>query len=128
MSMAVRALRGATTVDTDSPDEVKKRAGELLVGLLERNDLVADDLISIILTATSDITSVAPAAGIRELGHLDVPLLCVGEMATEGGLPFCIRIMVHVETEKDRSELRHLFLRQAVGLRPDLAEDPGPGP
>lgn len=121
--MAVRALRGATTVDRDDVDEVKKRAGELLEGLLTRNDLQADDLISIFFTTTADISSIAPAAGIRALGYTDVPLLCVGEMPTEGGLPRCIRLMAHVETERPRSAMRHLFLRGAVVLRPDLVDD-----
>ena len=120
--MTVRALRGAVTVDSDSVDEVKKRAGELVTGLLERNGLSADALISIFFTTTDDISSVAPAAGIRELGIVDVPLLCVGEMKTDSGLPLCIRLMAHVNTAKPRSELRHLFLRGAVVLRPDLAE------
>ena len=125
--MAVRALRGATTVDSDDVDEVKKRAGELLVGLLERNDLVAHDLISIFFTATTDISSIAPAAGIRELGFTDVPLLCATEMPTEKGLARCIRLMAHVETDKPRSALRHLFVRGAVVLRPDLVtDDDGP--
>ncbi|MDH3302098.1 MAG: chorismate mutase [Acidimicrobiia bacterium] len=121
--MAVRALRGATTVDRDDVDEVKKRAGELLEGLLDRNDIQADDLISIFFTTTADISSIAPAAGIRALGYTDVPLLCVGEMPTEGGLARCIRLMVHVETERPRSAMRHLFLRGAVVLRPDLVDD-----
>ncbi len=121
--MAVRALRGATTVDRDEVDEVKKRAGELLVSLLDRNDLKADDLISIFFSTTSDISSVAPAAGIRALGFTDVPLLCVGEMPTDGGLARCIRLMAHVETDRPRSAMRHLFLRGAIVLRPDLVED-----
>lgn len=125
--MAVRALRGATTVDHDDADEVKKRAGELLEGLLDRNDLHADDLISIFFTTTNDISSVAPAAGIRALGFTDVPLLCVGEMPTDGGLERCIRLMAHVETDRPRSSMRHLFLRGAVVLRPDLVGDDDAG-
>jgi chorismate mutase len=126
--MAVRALRGATTVDSDAPDEVKKRASELLSALLERNGLEADALISIFFTTTSDISSVAPAAGIREMGFVDVPLLCVGEMVTDNGLPRCIRLMAHVETDQDRSQVRHVFLRRASILRPDLAgESDTPG-
>lgn len=121
--MSVRALRGATTVDHDDAAEVKKRTGELLTGLLERNDLKADDLISILLTTTGDISSVAPAAGIRDLGFIDVPLLCVVEMPTDGSLPRCIRLMAHVETDRPRTSMRHLFLRGAVVLRPDLADD-----
>ncbi len=122
--MAVRALRGATTVDRDDVDEVKKRAGELLEGLLERNGLQSDDLISIFFTTTDDISSVAPAAGLREIGLTDVPLLCAVEMRTDDGLARCIRLMAHVETDAPRSELRHLFLHHATVLRPDLVEAP----
>jgi len=121
--MAVRALRGAVTVDGDSPDEVKKRAAELLTGLLERNGLTEESLISIFFSTTADISSVAPAAGIREAGMVDVPLLCVGEMVTDVGLPLCIRLMVHVETDRPRAEMRHLFLRGATVLRPDLVDN-----
>jgi len=120
--VVVRALRGAITVDHDSADEVKKRAGELITALLARNGLTEDALISVFFTATDDITSVAPAAGIRELGMLDVPLLCVGEMATDGTLPLCIRLMAHVETDRPRSQMRHVFLRGAAVLRPDLVD------
>ncbi len=126
--MAVRALRGATTVDHDDVDEIKKRTAELLDGLLVRNGLDADDLISILFTATADLTSVAPAAGIREIGFTDVPLLCVGEMPIAGGLARCIRLMAHVETERPRSALQHLFLRGAVVLRPDLVDGSEGGP
>ncbi len=124
--MPVRALRGATTVDSDSAGEVKKRAAELMTGLLERNNLGADAVISVFFTATPDISSVAPAAGIREIGITEVPLLCATEMVVDGSLEMCIRLMLHVETDKARSEMRHLFMRGATVLRPDLVEpDPG---
>lgn len=120
--MAVRALRGATTVDVDEPEEVRARTIELLTTLFERNDLSTDDVISILFTCTEDLKSLPPAAGARGFGLTDVPLLCAQEMPTEGGLDRCIRLMLHVDTEVDRAELRHVFLRRATTLRPDLAE------
>ncbi len=121
--MTVRALRGATTVDHDDAEEIKQRTAELLNGLLQRNELQAEDLVSIFFTATADLSSVAPAAGVRAMGLTDIPLLCAAEMPTIGGLGRCIRLMAHVETDRPRSALRHLFLRGATTLRPDLVDD-----
>lgn len=120
--MAVHALRGAITVDDDDPAEIRQRTIELLTTLFERNGLANDAIISILFTSTEDIRSLPPAAGARAFGLTDVPLLCALEMPTEGGLSRCIRLMLHVETERNRSELRHVFLRRATTLRPDLAE------
>jgi chorismate mutase len=121
--MAVRALRGATTVDRDSVTDIKDRTVELVLALLERNGLDEDHLISILFSTTPDLTAVPPAVGLREVGFGEVPLLCVAEMPTDGGLDRCIRILVHVECDHPRSRLRHVFLRGATVLRPDLAED-----
>lgn len=120
--MALRALRGAITVDVDEPDEIRRRTVDLLNALFQRNDLDPDDVISILFTATEDLSSLAPAAGARGLGLTDVPLLCAQEMPTDGGLKRCIRLMLHIETDKTKAELRHVFLREATVLRPDLAE------
>ncbi len=120
--MAVRALRGATTVDQDDPGEIRQRTIELLTTLFDRNGLVADDVVSIFFTVTGDLTSLPPAAGARAFGLLDVPLLCGQEMRTEGGLGQCVRLMLHADIDRPRDELRHVFLHRAVTLRPDLAE------
>ena len=120
--MAVRALRGAITVDVDTPEEIRLRTVELLRTIFERNDLSLDDVISILFTATEDVASLPPAAGARGFGLVDVPLLCAQEMPTDGGLEQCIRLMLHIESDKPKSELRHVFLRGATRLRPDLAE------
>lgn len=121
--MAVRALRGAITVDQDSVDDIKDRTVELVSALLERNGLDEDHLISILFSTTSDLTAAAPAVGLRDVGFGDVPLLCVAEMPTDAGLDRCIRVLVHVDCDRPRSQLRHVFLRGATVLRPDLAED-----
>ncbi len=121
--MPVLALRGAITVDEDSPEEIDKQTTRLLTTLYERNTLSHDDIISIFFTATSDLRSAPPAASARRFGLVDVPLLCGQEMDVDGSLTSCIRLMLHLETSRERSELRHVFLRGAVVLRPELAEE-----
>ena len=119
--MTVRALRAATTVDADEPAEIGKRTVQMLQTLFDRNGLDSDDVISILFTTTGDLRSVAPAAAAREFGLVDVPLLCAQEMETDA-LARCIRLMLHIETDTPRAELRHVFLRGATALRPELAE------
>lgn len=120
--MAVRALRGAITVDADDTTEIKRRTIDLLAALFDRNTIDVDDVISVFFTATPDLRSVAPAAAARDFGLTDVPLLCATEMPTERGLPHCIRMLLHIETTVERRELRHAFLRGATVLRPELVE------
>jgi len=116
----VRALRGATTVDEDTPAQVATRIQELLLSLMERNGLVEDDIISIIFTATPDIVSSFPAAGARDIGFGAVPLLCASEIPVTGATPRCLRVLLHVTTNRPRDELRHVYLHGAKGLRDDL--------
>jgi chorismate mutase len=118
----MHALRAAITLDSDSQDEVRSRTTKLLETLYERNALTHDSVISILFTATNDITSAPPAAAAREFGLLDVPLLCAAEMPVKGSLQLCIRLMLHIESDMPRSDLRHVFLRGATVLRPELAE------
>jgi chorismate mutase len=120
MSPAIRALRGATTVDLDNREQVHERVKELLAELFERNDLSKDDLISVVFTATDDIHSAFPAEAARAFGLGDVPLLCARELDIEGGAPMCIRVLIHLSTERSRSELRHVYLEGARALRDDL--------
>jgi chorismate mutase len=120
--MAVRGLRGAITVDVDDHDEIQKRTIDLLNVMFERNQLDPEAVISIFFTATNDLRSVAPAAAARVFGLVDVPLLCAQEMDTDGGLERCLRLLLHIETAKERRQLRHVFLRGATRLRPELAE------
>ncbi len=120
MTPAVRALRGATTVDADTPEQVNERVGALVNEMLARNDVDKDALISIVFTATDDVTCMFPAAAARAVGLGDVPLLCARELAIVGGTPRCIRVLMHLTTERSRSELRHVYLAGAEGLRDDL--------
>lgn len=117
---AVRALRGATTVDKDTAEHVAQRVQELVREMLDRNGIDKDDLISVIFTATDDIASIFPATAARGIGLGDVPLLCARELAVDEGTPLCIRVLMHLSTDRPRSELRHVYLEGARGLRDDL--------
>jgi chorismate mutase len=116
----VRGLRGATTVDEDTVAQVTKRSQELMRKLMSENDLVEDDIISVLFTATADVTSTFPATAIREIGFGAVPLLCAAEIAVPGAKPHCIRVLLHVYTTRSREEIRHVYLHGAQGLRDDL--------
>jgi chorismate mutase len=120
VSPAVRALRGATTVDTDTTDQVSERVQALVTAMLDRNEVSKDDLISIVFTATDDIHSMFPATAARACGLGDVPLLCARELDVETGTPLTIRVLMHVTTELPRSRLHHVYLEKARGLRDDL--------
>lgn len=120
MSAAVRALRGATTVDVDETDHLFERVIALLEALFERNEIEHDDLISVLFTATDDIHSAFPALAARKFGLGDVPLMCARELDIDGGTPCCIRVMIHLHTDKGRDQLHHVYLEGARGLRDDL--------
>jgi chorismate mutase len=116
----VRGLRGATTVDQDTVAQVTERSQELMRNLMSENDLVEEDIISVLFTATADVTSTFPATAIREIGFGAVPLLCAAEIAVPGAKPLCIRVLLQVYTTRSREEIRHVYLHGAQGLRDDL--------
>lgn len=118
--MAVRAVRGATQVDQDDRQQVLDATTELLESVLRRNELEPADLISVIFTATPDIRSEFPAYAARQMGITDVPLLCATEMDVPGAMPRVLRLLAHVETERPRQDVRHVYLRGAAALRTDL--------
>lgn len=120
--MAVRAIRGATQVEADDREQVLEATRELVTAVMERNGLVHDDVISILFTATPDLRSEFPALAARELGFGDVPLMCATEIDVPHAMPRVLRLMAHVETEKPRSQIQHVYLRGAVGLRRDIAQ------
>ena len=120
MATAVQALRGATTVDEDTEEQITERVQELVGGMMARNDVAHDDIISIIFTATDDLVACFPAAAARGAGLGDVPMLCARELSVEGGTPKCLRVLMHVTTERSRRDLRHVYLHGAQGLRDDL--------
>ncbi|XVV05895.1 chorismate mutase [Actinosynnema sp. CA-248983] len=118
--MAVRAIRGATQISADERDQVLEATAELVREVLERNGLTAEDLISVVLTATPDVVSEFPAYAARMAGLADVPLLSATEIDVAGAMPRVIRLLAHVETDLPRSSVKHVYLRGAAGLRTDL--------
>jgi chorismate mutase len=117
----LRAVRGAITVPENTAEAIHEGTSELLSAVLERNRLVADDLVSIIFTATPDLTAEFPAVAARAMGLSGVPLLCAREIPVEGAMPLCVRVMMHCYCPSGRS-VRHVYLRDARQLRTDLPE------
>ncbi len=122
MTSAVRALRGATTIESDTTDQIRTRTIELLEQMLERNGVDHDDIISVLFTATDDIHSMFPASAARDIGFGDIPLICARELDIDGATRLCIRVLMHLNTTVSRSDLRHVYLEGASGLRDDLPE------
>lgn len=120
--MAVRAFRGATQLDADERTQLLNSTTELLTKMLQDNKIEVADLISITFSATPDLTSEFPAVAARELGLEDVPLMCFVEMDVQGSMQKVIRVMLHAESSLQRSEVLHVYLRGAQGLRTDLAK------
>jgi chorismate mutase len=121
--MSLQALRGATTVDEDSPEQITGRVGALMAALYDRNGLDNDQVVSVIVTGTADLRSFHPATAVRAFGLADVPILGAQEMDVDGGLSRCVRVLLHVDTDRSRHQLRHVFLEGARALRPDLTDD-----
>jgi chorismate mutase len=119
--MAVRAIRGATQLEIDAAEHLLERTRELLDELVSANDLTLDDFISVIFTATGDVHSAFPAVAARQLGFTEVPLLCTRELDIDGSLPLTVRVMAHVETDRARDAVKHVYLHGAAVLRPDIA-------
>ena len=117
----LRAVRGATSVREDTSEAIRERTAELLGEVLSRNALAVDDLVSIIFTATEDLTADFPAVAAREIGLSGVPLLCTREIPVAGALGMCIRVMVHCYAPPERT-IRHVYLHDARQLRTDLRE------
>lgn len=116
----MRGIRGATSVSEDRPEEVLEATRELLQAILQANDIVDfEEIVSAIFTTTTDLTSTFPAEAARGLGMKHVPLLCASEIAVQGSLPKCIRVLLHVNTTRTQKEIVHVYLRDAKKLRPD---------
>jgi chorismate mutase len=117
--IACRGVRGATTVAADEKELILKATRELLALMIRINGIEKEEVASAIFTTTPDIAAVFPASAARQLGWLDVPLLCGHEMTVPGALPLCIRILLHWNTEKTQTEIQHVYLHEARNLRPD---------
>jgi chorismate mutase len=117
--MRLRGIRGATTVDDNTPEAILEATTELLVELMRANGLRIDDVASAFFTTTRDLNAEFPAVAANKLGWTNVALLCGHEMDVPGSLARCLRILLHVNTEKDPRQIVHVYLRGATALRPD---------
>jgi len=120
--MPVRGIRGAVQVDADDRESILDGADELVREALKCNEVEPADVISILFTATPDLTAEFPAYAARRLGLTDVPLLCATEMAVPGAMPRVLRLLAHVHTDRPRAAIRHVYLRGAAALRTDLPQ------
>lgn len=123
--MACRGIRGATTVDQNTSEDILEGTAELLTALARLNDLAPDDVASAFFTTTIDLDAAFPALAARDLGWTEVPLMCAHEMAVGGALAKVVRILLHVNTDRTPQEIRHVYLRGARTLRPawGIADD-----
>ena len=117
--MRCRGIRGATTVDSNSREAILAATRELLDELVDANDVETDDIASALFTTTLDLTAEFPAVAARERGWTDIALMCGHEMNVPGSLPMCLRVLLHVNTERKATELVHVYLKGATVLRPD---------
>ncbi len=118
----VHGIRGAITVENNQREEILEATKELLQEIMSRNKLDVQDIISAIFTVTKDLDAVFPAVGAREMGWDRVPMLSLNEIPVPGSLQRCIRVLLHVESSLARDEIRPVYLREAVNLRPDLID------
>lgn len=120
--MAVRAIRGATTLERDEREHLHERTQELVEAMLQGNEITSQDVISVYFTCTPDVVSDFPAAAARQMGFGAVPLMCAQEMAVPGALRLVVRVMMHTEMDRPKDEVAHVYLHEAVSLRRDLAQ------
>lgn len=118
----VRAIRGATTVAANDEGEMLDTTCELLKVMTEQNGIVKEDIISVIFSVTTDLNAAFPAVAARRLGWTDIALMCTYEIDVPGSLQKCIRVLMHINTEKSNNELKYIYLKDARKLRPDLFE------
>jgi chorismate mutase len=118
--LSIRAARGAIVVRHDESVTVLDATQRLLEQLLDRNDLVAEDIVSVFFTATHDLTSAFPAEAARRMGLGKVPLLCAQEIPVDGSMPRVVRVLIHFETGRAQAEVAHVYLDGAESLRDDL--------
>lgn len=118
--LQVRGIRGATTVERNSEEAIVAAVAELLTAIQAENGFRLEDVAGVLFTATPDLNAAFPAAAARRLGWDRVPLLCAQEMDVPGAPPLCVRVLVLVNTGLRQEEVRHVYLRGARGLRPDL--------
>ena len=121
--MKVRGVRGATTSDSNSREDFLLAAHDLITGIIETNEIVVDDVASILFSTTADLNAEFPAVAARNLGFTNTALECLVEMNVPGSLARCIRVLMHVNSDKQQKEIRHIYLKNAKSLRADLIDD-----
>ncbi len=121
--MAIRGVRGAITISEDKRENILSATRELLDAILAANNgMKADDIASVLFTATEDIASAYPALAARQMGWNIVPMICAREIPVPESLPMCVRVLIHWNTDRQQNEIQHIYLREAVRLRPDLVK------
>ncbi len=123
----IRGVRGATTVESNANEAILEATQELLGIMIERNGIVEDDVASVLFSATPELDDTFPAKAARLMGWTRTALMGFQEADVKHGLPMCIRVLIHWNTNKSIDQIRHVFLREAVALRPDLVDDHGKG-
>lgn len=115
----LRGVRGATVARENKKEEIIKRTEELLKEMIEANNIVIEDICSVLFSLTNDLNAEFPAVAARNLGWMDVPLICFTEIPVPGSLNKCIRVMINLNTEKSQNQIKHIYLYEATTLRPD---------
>jgi chorismate mutase len=123
-STVCRGVRGATTVESNTRDAILKATRQLLALIVRRNGIEKCDIASAIFTVTRDVSAEFPALAARQMGWLDVPLLCGYEIEVAGSLGLCVRILIHWNTSKSQTDIHHVYIHDAIALRPDLSKLP----
>jgi monofunctional chorismate mutase len=121
--MLMFSIRGATTVERDTKDEINVYTEELILKTIEANNIVIEDIVSILFTCTRDLKSAYPAEAARKIGIRHAGLMCMQEMYVEGSMEKCIRVLIMVNGEREQANVKHVYLKNAAKLRPDLLQD-----
>lgn len=122
--MMMRGIRGAITVSADKPDEILDETRKLVLEMVKQNGIDPEHVASVVISTTNDISSTFPAKAVRTIENwMFVPVMCTHEMAVPGSMPLCIRVMMHVNTALGQKEINHVYMNEAVRLRPDLLKD-----
>jgi chorismate mutase len=124
LSVVCRAIRGATTARSNTAEDILEATAEMMETIFALNQIEIDDVVSAFFTTTRDLTATFPAVAARELGMDNVALMCAHEMDVPGSLQSCVRVMLHVNTALTADELRHVYLKGAIQLRPEWGREP----
>lgn len=122
--MKCRGVRGATTVTANTREAILEETRKLLALMIRFNEIESTEVASALFTMTTDLNAEFPALAARQLGWLDVPLLCTNEINVVGGLGMCIRVLIHWNTDRTQTDITHVYVNEASRLRPDKSQLP----